>query len=236
MIRLSGKVWVPSSGILFLIFILFFSFYNLPAQDTRTVFGISAGLGYGRLRNEDAQSIDFNFKTSYTQYGSFTLEVPMQKMEQKGSLQNELTFMHFDAVSHQIKPDSSLGFPGRDYYEINQHFSPYLISVTNMFRYCFTKTEFKYYLSLGIYNSFIVSTLNEKKVGHFLDGQSETTTEQVINDYARHGIMLVAGTGITYKYAGIEFRFDPGRNYTRKVTTSVYMPTIMVMLHVRLNP
>jgi len=166
--------------------------------------------------------------------GGFTLEVPIPKLEKKGTLYNEITVSLFDANSSVRFSDSLNGSVG--YYEVNQKFAPNLISITTMFRYCFANGVFKYYVSAGIYNSFVISPANARTTVHSQNGNTQTTEEDAVPQHSIHGLMLIVGTGISYKYAGLEIRYDPGRNYTRKVDYSVYNSTISLLLHVRFNP
>lgn len=206
------------------------------SDDTRNTLGMMLGVSYGKLRTNDLSDPDFNFTPSWSKWAGFTLEIPMQKMEKRGSFYSEITFSQFEANSFVHFADSSLGHPERDYYEITQKFAPNAITVTNMFRYCFTNNDFKYYVAAGIYNSFIISAVNSRKTAWYQAGESNTEEEEAIPDHSIHGLMLVVSTGIAYKYAGLEFRYDPGRNYTRKVDYSVHQPSAVMVLHVRFNP
>jgi hypothetical protein len=200
---------------------------NAQDDSKHAVYGFVGGLGYGTLKNNDVQDSTFAFKPSYTKQVGMSLEVPIPLLEKKGTLYNELTLSQLEANSSFQIPDS---------LTINQTFVPYLLSVTNMFRYCFTKGELKYYVGVGIYNSFVVTSKNLKTTIKYKNGVPLTTESEVIPDHAVHGIMLLLSTGIAYKYGGLEIRYDPGRNYTKQIDYSVYMPTISVVLNLRINP
>ena len=224
---------------LFLICIIL-TIFNFPLkaqEDSKpSIMGMVVGVGYGKLKNNDATDKEFVFKPSYTKLAGFTLEIPIPKLEKRATLYNEISFSQFEANASVHLPDSSQGFPARDYYDVTQKFAPNLLSITNMFRYCFTNNTFKYYVSAGIYNSFVISPVNRKITIHTQNGTANTTVEESVPDYATHGLMLIIGTGFYYKYAGIEIRYDPGRNYTKQVDYSVYNPTIYAVLNVRFNP
>jgi hypothetical protein len=222
--------------LLFLLFLL--NPRPVKSQEERNpaILGLAAGVGYGKLKSNDVSDPQFVFKPTTTKLAGFTLELPIPKLEEKGTFYSELSFSQFDANSFVHLSDSSHGFPDRDFYEVTQKFSPNIITVTNMFRYCFTKSNFKYFVSAGIYNSFILSPVNRKMTVHTVDGEANTTVEDAIPDHSVHGLMLIVGTGISYKYAGLEIRYDPGRNYTKKVDYSVYSPNVSVVLNVRFNP
>ena len=198
-----------------------------------SVFGMEAGIGYGKLRSNDLEDKEFNFTPSYIKSAGFTLEMAIPKLEKRGTFFNELSFSQFEAGSFVRIPDTSLGRPDRDYIDVTQKFSPNLFTVSNMFRYCFTNSDFRYYVSIGIYNSFVISPVNRKIIQKNQNGTVNTTEEKVIPDYATHGLMLLLGTGISYKYIGLELRYDPGRNYTRKIDYSIHIPTITAIVHIR---
>ena len=205
-------------------------------EENAAIFGMTVGIGYGQLKSNDASDKEFVFKPSFTKIMGFTLDIPIPKLEKKGIFYNELTLSQFESNSSVHFADSSLQQPERDYYDITQKFSPNILSLTTMFRYCFVNNDFKYYASAGIYNSFVISPANRKYTFHTLNGVETEKVEQAVPDMSTHGLMLLIGTGISYKYAGLEIRFDPGRNYTNKVDYSVYNPTVSVHLHVRFNP
>jgi hypothetical protein len=205
-------------------------------DENSAIYGITVGLGYGKLKTNDAADNEFDFKPSYAKIIGFTLELPIPKLEKKGVFYNELTLSQFESNSSVHIPDTSLHQPERDYYDISQKFAPNIVSLTTMFRYCFVNNDFKYYVSAGIYNSFVISPANRKYTFHTLNGVETENVEPAVPDLSTHGLMLIIGTGISYKYAGLEFRFDPGRNYTNKVDYSVYNPTVSVQLNVRFNP
>jgi hypothetical protein len=202
----------------------------------KTVLGMMAGMGYGQLRSNDETDKEFNFSPAYTKYAGVTLDVPIPKLEKKGSFYNEFTFSQFEANSLYHFSDSTQGFPERDYYEVTQRFSPNILTLAHTFRYCFTKSDFKYYVSVGFYNSFVLGPVNRKITTHMVNGVASSNREDMISDPAVHGLMLLLGTGIAYRYFGLELRFDPGRNFTKKVDYSVYNPTIAAILHLRFNP
>jgi hypothetical protein len=228
-----------SMRIYIFLFIMILLFHlSLKAQeDSRPpVFGISAGVGYGKLKCNDSSDPDFAFKPSYTKMGGFTLEIPMPRLEKRGTFYNEINFIQFEANSSVHRPDGSQGSPDLYYYDVTQTFAPQLISLTTMFRYCFTNGAFKYYVSAGFYNSFVLSCTNKKSTVHYVNGIPNVTEEEAVSDHSIHGLMLLVGTGFYYKYAGLEFRYDPGRNYTKVIDYSVYNPTLSAVLLVRLNP
>jgi len=223
---------------LIMVLLCLFISHKLSAQEEnqKSILGMAVGMGYGKLRSNDLTDETFRFKPSYTKYAGFTLEIPIPKLEKKATFYNEMSFSQFEATSSTHFADTASGFPGRDYYDYKQTFAPNLISIANMFRFCFTNGDFKYYVSAGIYNSFVISPVNRKTIDHTVNGVVSTTQGDAVPKYAVHGLMIIAGTGITYKYIGLEIRFDPGRNYTNQIDYSVYSPTLSAMLQVRFNP
>lgn len=222
---------------LLLAFILILPGSLLFAQDSeKPVWGIEVGMGYGKLKTNDLSDPDFHFKPFYSKIAGITLDIPIPNLEKRGSFFNELSFSQFETVTNDRYPDTTGGFPDRDYYQIERKFAPNMITLTNTFRYCFTNGDFKYYVSVGVYNNFIIEAVNRRVTEHYVNGEVTSSSEELVPDHAIHGIMLTAGTGITYKYAGLEFRYDPGRNFTRKVDYSIYSPVVSVLLHVRFNP
>lgn len=205
-------------------------------DDAKGVFGMMIGSGYGKLRSNDLSDEEFNYKPSWSKMAGFTLDIPIPSMEKKGYFFSELAFSQYEAGSFVHLPDSSLGFPERDYFEVTQKFAPNTLTLLNTFKYCFANNDFKYYVSAGITNSFIISPVNKKTTLHVKNGETTTETESAIPDYAVHGLMLIVGTGISYKYIGLELRYDPGRNYTRKVDYSIHQPSLSAHLHIRFNP
>ncbi|MBK7031380.1 MAG: hypothetical protein IPH45_20280 [Bacteroidales bacterium] len=193
-------------------------------ESNKNVFGMMVGIGYGKLRSNDLNDPEFNFKPSYTKYAGVTLDVPIPALEKRGYFFSELSFSQYTANSFVHLPDTTLGHPERDFYEITQKFAPNTLTLVNTFRYCFVNRDFKYYVSAGISNSFLISPENKKTTVNFRNGETKSEVESFIPDYAVHGIMLIVGTGITYKYIGLELRYDPGRNYTRKVDYSIHQP------------
>lgn len=228
-----GSYLIRKGIILLILLIILCPVFVRAQAEKSSIFGMEAGIGYGKLRSNDLKDKEFNFTPSYTKSAGFTLELAIPNLEKRGTLFNELSFSQFEANSFVRIPDTSLGRPDRDYIDVTQKFSPNLFTVSNMFRYCFTNSDFKYYVSIGIYNSFVISPVNRKTIQKNQNGTLKTNEEKVIPDYATHGLMLLLGTGISYKYIGFELRYDPGRNYTRKIDYSIHIPTITAIIHVR---
>lgn len=210
--------------------------FSFAQESGKPVWGIEVGMGYGKLKSNDLSDPDFHFKPFYSKTAGITLDIPIPNLEKRGSFFNELSFSQFETTTNDRYADTTSGFPERDYYLIERKFAPNMITLTNTFRYCFTNSDFKYYISVGVYNNFIIESVNRRVTDHYVNGEVTSSTEDLIPDHAIHGIMLTAGTGITYKYAGLEFRYDPGRNFTRKVDYSIFSPVVSVLLHVRFNP
>jgi hypothetical protein len=227
---------LPGQKLLLLLFLFIIHSLSIVAQEESKspIVGLLVGAGYGKLRSNDVA--DFAFKPSYTIQTGISLEIPIPKLEKRGTFYNELTFSQFDAKSFVHIPDTSQGSPELNYSDVTQNFAPYLLTITNMFRYCFVNSSFKYYVGAGIYNSFIISLVNRKTSVVITNGTAKTTEGEVVADHSIHGLMLILSTGISYKYIGLEFRFDPGRNFTKKIDYSVYNPTFSMLLHMRFNP
>lgn len=200
------------------------------------ILGMTGGVGITQLRYNSYDKKLYDFKQAYSSSTGISLDFPMHKIEDKGSFYNELTFFRFKTTAATHITDSTAGDPANNYYDNQLEFAPNIVSLTHMFRYTFTPGNFKYFVSAGIYNNFVVSSNNRKTIIHTRNGVPETTTEDAIPEFAVHGLMITAGTGFLYKNIGFELRFDPGRNFTRLYDYSVYAMSFTALLHVRFNP
>lgn len=207
----------------------------LSAQ-TNAILGMTGGMGITQLKYNSYDKSMYSFKQAYSSYSGISLDFPMHKIEDKGSFYNELTFFRFKTTASTHVTDSAAGDPADNYFDNHLEFAPNIVSLAHMFRYTFTPGNFKYFVSAGIYNNFVISSNNRKTIVHTRNGVPDTTYEDAIPSFAVHGLMITAGTGFLYKNIGLEVRFDPGRNFTRLYDYSIYATTFSVLLHVRFNP
>ncbi len=203
---------------------------------TNAILGMTGGAGISKLHYNTYNKPLYSFSEVWSTSTGITLEFPMHKIEDKGSFYNELVFFRFQSNATSHLDDTVGGTSGNSYYDYDLEFAPNIVSLAHMYRYTFTPGNFKYFVSAGIYNSFVISANNRKTVVHTVNGVPETSTEDAILDFAVHGLMITAGTGFIYKNVGFELRFDPGRNFTRTIDYSVYATTFSALLHVRFNP
>ena len=68
-----------------------------------------------------------------------------------------------------------------------------------------------------------------------MDGKLTLAFDEAVSDPATFGIMILGGTGFSYRNFGFEIKLDPGRNYTNKLNYSVYMPAVTAVLMVQFN-
>jgi hypothetical protein len=113
-------------------------------------------------------------------------------------------------------------------------FAPNHIELGNYVKYSFTPGPFRYYLGIGIYNRFTISCTNHIDRTVYINGVPTSSTGEAVPQRAKHGLMLMLSTGFTYNGVGLEFRFDPGHNYTNKIDHALYMSSFSCVLHVRM--
>mgnify|MGYP001172887538 CR=1 FL=1 len=207
----------------------------LSAQ-TNAILGMTGGMGITQLKYNSYDKSVYRFKQAYSSYSGISLEFPMHKIEDKGSFYNELAFFRFKTTASLHEIDSTSGNPENSYFDYNLEFAPNIVTLTHMFRYTFTPGDFKYFVSAGVYNNFVISSNNRKTIIHTRNAVQDTTYGDAIPDFAVHGLMITAGTGFIYKNIGFEIRFDPGRNFTRLYDYSIYAMSFTAQLHVRFNP
>ncbi len=210
--------------------------HSTNEDESHNILGMYIVIGMGKLRYNLENKSLYKFDYEVTKGGGLSLEIPLHALNENFSFYNELGFSQFKAEANQHYSDTVGGDPLNNFYDISTTFSPNTVTVSNIVRYTLTPREFKYYVAIGIYNSFVVSSTNLKETEHFRNGISDKYTEKAVPDPAVHGLMLLASTGFSYRNIGFEIRFDPGRNYTNKINNAVYMPTFMGLLHVRFNP
>jgi hypothetical protein len=203
---------------------------------SNNILGMYILLGTGKLRYNVEGSNLYNFDYAVIKGGGVSLEIPLLSLNERFSIYNELGFSVFKAQTSQHIPDTSGGDPANNYYDVNLTFSPNAVTLSNTVRYTLTPGEFRYYLAIGVYNSFVVSATNQKETVHFRNGESVTYTEHAVPDPSVYGLMLLACSGFSYKSIGFELRFDPGHNYSNKLNYAVYMPSFEALLQVRFNP
>lgn len=208
----------------------------IATAQSSAILGMTGGMGITQLRYNSYDQSLYKFKQSWSSSTGISLDFPMHKIEDRGSFYNELVFFRFNSTASSHIIDSTTGNPENSYYDNSLEFAPNIVTLANMFRYTFTPGNFKYFVSAGIYNNFVLSANNRKTTVHTVNGVPATSTENAIPELAVHGLMITAGTGFIYKNIGLEFRFDPGRNFTRLYDYSVYAMTFSALLHVRFNP
>jgi len=208
---------------------------GIPQADDggKQILGMYIQVSMGKLRYNYEEKSLYIFDQEYTKGGGVSLEIPLISLSERFSVFNELGFSQFKATTERHYSDTTGGDPEHNYYDISMVFSPNMLTISNTMRYVLTPGDFRYFVSLGIYNSFVVSSTNTKETFHTLKGQQDKYTENAVPDPAVHGLMLLASTGFTYRNIGLELRFDPGRNYTNKLNYAVYMPAFSALLHVR---
>ena len=205
-------------------------------NENNNILGMFINIGYGKLRYNIDGSPAYRFDDVYTKGGGISLEIPLLKFNEKFSVYNELGFSQFKATSATHYSDTAGGDPANNYSDVKMTFAPNAVTLSNIVRYTLTPGDFKYYVALGIYNSFVVSSTNLQETYRITNGVPSTTIGEAVPDPAVHGLMLLVCTGFSYRNIGFEVRFDPGHNYTNKLNYAVYMPAFNALLHVRFNP
>lgn len=205
-------------------------------EGSSSIFGMYIYTSYGKLRYNIKSTPAYQFDYVFTKGGGISLEIPLQTLNEKFSVYNELGFSQFKTSTSYHSGDTVGGDPVNNYYDVELTFAPNTLTLSNIVRYTLTPGEFKYYVALGIYNSFVVSSTNISETSHMKNGVAETSTGLAVPDPSVHGLMLLACTGFSYKNVGFELRFDPGRNYSNKLYYAVYMPSFNALLHVRFKP
>lgn len=206
-------------------------------NENGNILGMYIIAGYGKLRYNFEGSPMYEFDYELTKGGGVSFEIPLLTLNERFSIYNELGFSVFNAKTSQHTVDTAGGAdPATNYYETNLTFSPNTVTLSNIVRYTLTPRDFKYYVAIGIYNSFVVSSTNQKETYHYVNGEPLITKDLAVPDPSVYGMMLLVCTGFSYKNIGFEIRFDPGRSYSNKLNYAVYMPTFDALLHVRFNP
>ncbi len=206
------------------------------ASENNNILGMFVIAGYGKLKYNFETNTVYKFDYEFTKGGGVSLEIPLITLDERFSVYNELGFSQFKATAKVHYSDTAGGDPANNYYDIDIKFSPNTVTLSNIIRYTLTPGSFKYYIGLGIYNSFVVSSTNIKTTYHVRKGVPETIVDEAVPDPSVHGLMLIGATGFTYRNIGLEIRLDPGRNYTNKLDYAVFMPSVSALLHVRFNP
>jgi hypothetical protein len=206
------------------------------ANESTNILGMYILIGMGKLRyNFEGESL-YKFDYEYIKGGGINYEIPLLSLNDKFSVYNELGFSVFNAKTSLHFIDTVGGAdPATNYYDVNLTFAPNTVTLANTVRYTLTPDAFKYYIALGIYNSFVVSSTNMKETYHYTNGEPLITKDLAVPDPTVYGLMLLICTGFSYKNIGFEIRFDPGRNYSNKLNYAVYMPSFDALLHVRFN-
>jgi len=195
--------------------------------ENANVLGMFLMLGYGKLRYNIYEKAYYTMDYSITKGGGVSYEIPLEALDGKFSVYNELGFSLFKSEAKLHYADTIGGDPVNNYYDVNLLFSPNTVFLSNTLRYCLTKSEFEYYVSIGISNSFVVSSTNTKETLHTIQGSTERYVDEFVPDPAIHGISVLISTGFSYKNIGFEMRFDPGRNYSNQIHYAVYMPSVL---------
>jgi len=135
---------------------------SLRAQDKNVILGMSVGMGIGKFKYIGENVKLYEFGKTYSKCAGISFDIPIHILEDKVSIMNEFSFMQFQAKASKHYADTLSNDPVNNYYDESLTFSPELIYITNMVRYYLTKGDFRYYLSFGIYNSFVISSTNRK--------------------------------------------------------------------------
>ncbi len=200
------------------------------------ILGMFIMAAYGTLRYNVYDKGLYTMNESLVKGGGVNYEIPLEFWGSKFSVYNELGFSLFKSVTSQHYGDTVGGDPIHNYYDVNATFAPNLVFLTNMLRYTFTPGEFKYYASVGITCSFVVSSTNTKETLHITGSDTKRYMDEFIPDPTVFGITVPVSTGFSYRNVGLEIRFDPGRNFSSRPNYAVYMPSFYALLHARFNP
>lgn len=197
----------------------------------KPIYGITAGLGTGAMRiNYDNNRVFTYDQSTFKSIGPF-IEFPLEVLDGNWSIYNELTYNTFTARGSSHAVDTSGGKTTT--YDSVFLFEPSLITLTHLIKYNLTPNNFKYFIGVGFYNSFMFSAGNSLKIIKKSEGSETISYQKAVDNAAIHGLMLILSTGFTYRNIGLEVRFDPGRNYSRAVFTGLYAPVFSAHMQFR---
>lgn len=209
---------------------------SVMKAEKKNILGMFLLLGYGKLRYNAYNESLYTMDNEFTLGGGATYEIPLEVFDGKFSVYNEMGFSLFKSQASLHYGDTIGGDPVNNYYDVNLTFSPNIVYLINTLRYTLTPGDFKYFVSLGISNSFVVSSTNTRETIHTRGGSSVRYVDEFVPDPNVHGITVPVSTGFSYRNIGFEIRFDPGRNFSNKLNYAIYMPAFDALLHVRFIP
>ncbi|MBK7173807.1 MAG: hypothetical protein IPH84_11360 [Bacteroidales bacterium] len=178
---------------------------------SETYFGISFGTGIGKFNylkaNTYKEAYEFGFDVPLRISGFY--EIIPTKFNGHVKFQNLLSLDWYQSRSTRTYFQAPV-----DITE-NLVFSPVSLMLTNNIKICTNKSPVLYYFTLGISNSYILTSKN-KLIKTSLLGQTESELEmEVAKDLVKYHISYIVGIGADYKNYAFELRFDPPREYTK---------------------
>lgn len=209
---------------------------NLMAQqdDSETQFGFVGGVGYGSLRYyRSADST--KAETEVTKLVGLNMEIPIPLASDNLSFYGEFAFIQFSSTAytpHYVHPGSTN--PETDYSELYRTFSPLTMQFTTQLKYVLSLRSFRPYFIAGVYNSILLSATNSMETIIHNNSDTIVTRDVAVPKRSVHGIAVLAGAGLEYKWISLEMRYDPGFNFTRQTYYSIYHPALYGLLKLKM--
>lgn len=233
------------STLVFLAFTFLISFgcYEVKGQyANKNIMGISLGVGVNRLKLVESGNIHIPNSDSIKKFdpamvivAGATYEIPIVFLNDRFSVFNELSFSNYK-TSYNKKFSNDIGNNRIEHISEDINITLNSITMSNVVKYSFTDDEFKPFIGIGIYNTFIIPSVNKYEINKTI--VSDTTlytsyTTEAIPRITVHGFMMLVSAGINYKNFGFELRFDPGFNYSNKFQFHAYASAIYGIVNIR---
>lgn len=142
------------------------------------------------------------------------------------SVYNELGFQQWETHDDILWYENE-----NEYDDVEINLGGCSIRLLSAFTYTYPARKFKPYVYAGMINAFNMITLNDKTtVAHFYTTETETA-DVALPDHGRYTQSLAAGFGVSYKNAGIDFRYERGNDITRSINLNSCTNIVFVQLH-----
>lgn len=208
-------------------------------QANNNIMGISLGAGYNRLKLveknnsqiPDSDSIKKLAPAMVISAGA-TYEIPINFLNDRFSVYNELSFSNFK-TSYNKNFSNDIGNNQTEHISENINITLNSITLSNIVKYSFSDKEFKPFVGIGIYNTFIIPSVNRYQIKKVLNSDTTSYISEAIPRITIHGLMMLVSAGINYRSFGFEVRFDPGFNYSNKFQHHAYASAIYGIINIR---
>lgn len=208
----------------------------------KNIMGISVGAGYNRLKLVEKGNIQIPNSDSIKKFdpaivivAGATYEIPIVFLNDRFSVFNELSFSNFK-TSYNKKFSNDIGNNLTEHISEDINITLNSITLSNVVKYSFSDKEFKPFVGVGIYNTFIIPSVNKYEINKTIVGDTTlftSYTSEAIPKITVHGFMMLVSAGINYRNFGFELRFDPGFNYSNKFQFHAYASTFYGVINIR---